>query len=143
MGTPSTLPLPLPLSLSPNTEPSPNGDDVRTSKKANEYTSHFLEFWAVYPRSAGKYQAAVAYAKAEKLAGHEALMTAVRLFAPYGKTLVDRNGKSVCPHATTWLNGRRYEDDPETWQDRNGNGHAEPETANLTDAERRRRYGYK
>lgn len=120
---PSLPNLSLSLSLE---ESSPDGDgDSRNTKSKNTYSTEFEEFWTVYPIKPAKFEASKAYAKAVKLVGHDALMAAVRIFAPYGATLFDKAGRSTCPHAATWLNGRRWEESS-TWNVQGTNGRNQP-----------------
>lgn len=82
------------------------------SAKAGKLPPGFDPFWAVYPRKEGKLAAAKAFEKAVKVLGTpdaaERLREAAEAFAQASK------GKEpqYIPHASTWLNGGRWEDQP-------------------------------
>lgn len=69
----------------------------------------FDEFWALYPRKTAKGAARKAYAKAMKLVYHNDLMHALSQQVE-GMKIKD---PKFIPHASTWLNQERWEDDPE------------------------------
>jgi hypothetical protein len=65
----------------------------------------FEDFWCLYPRKVSKLSAARAFKRAATSeAIKDAIMEAVR-GAWWGKD------KQFIPHASTWLNGRRWEDE--------------------------------
>lgn len=68
----------------------------------------FVEFWSNYPRRVGKGDAEKAWAKATKLAPASVILEAVRRYA------AEVEGREVAKiaHPSTWLNGRRWEDEP-------------------------------
>ena len=70
----------------------------------------FDEFWAVYPKKKDKARAKKAFDKAMKEgASLEVMLAALerqRLSADWQK-----DGGQFIPHATTWLNGKRWEDE--------------------------------
>lgn len=71
----------------------------------------FDRFWAAYPLKAGKAAAAQAFAK---LAADEPLLA--RLLAALewqvkSERWTKEAGRYI-PHASTWINGRRWEDEP-------------------------------
>jgi uncharacterized protein YdaU (DUF1376 family) len=79
-------------------------DKTRESKK--EYTSDFLELWNIYPRKDGsKSDAFKSYQKAVKETAHETIIAGLKKYAEANR------GKDVqyIAHATTWLNGKRWE----------------------------------
>ena len=65
----------------------------------------FAEFWLAYPRKVSKHKATAAYAKARNVASHEDIMA--------GLDRYKRNKPDYCDwmHPTTFLNGRRWEDE--------------------------------
>jgi len=67
----------------------------------------FDQFWKLYPKKVGKGQAKKAFIKALKESDFESIMkglnTSPRL----------KNAKQFIPHASTWLNGLGWEDEPE------------------------------
>jgi hypothetical protein len=76
------------------------------------YSDEFLAWWEVYPRKIGKAAAWKAYWAALKLATAEVLLEAAQAFAESPKGTGD---KQFCPHPSTWLNQRRWEDDRREW----------------------------
>ena len=68
----------------------------------------FDEFWKLYPRHVAKKAAEKAWARvATSEALIEQIMAGLRAQLPQ---MITRE-KSFIPHASTWLNGRRWEDD--------------------------------
>lgn len=75
----------------------------------------FAEFWAEYPRKEGKSAAAKAFARLK--AGdtlRATMIEALRAQKQAPQWLAD--GGRFIPHAATWLNGRRWEDEPASVQ---------------------------
>jgi hypothetical protein len=72
----------------------------------------FADFWAAYPRKVGKDAAERAFASATRRASPDLIVAAAREFAasPAG------NAGKYTPHASTWLNGGRWDDDRAEWQ---------------------------
>ena len=70
------------------------------------YSSEFEMFWKSYPRKIGKYAAAKSFKKECKNTQSKILIEKAKLFSVHCK------GTEECfiPHASTWLNQRRYED---------------------------------
>ena len=69
----------------------------------------FEEFWQAYPRNAGKVAARRAYAKALARTQHDDIMVGLCEQLP----AMQAKEKQYIPHAATWLNQERYDDDPE------------------------------
>jgi len=71
----------------------------------------FDEFWSRYPRKAGKSEAAKSWVKTMK-AGVDSslLLAAVKAHADYHQAV--KTEQQFIPHASTWLNQKRYEDEP-------------------------------
>lgn len=69
----------------------------------------FNEFWAAYPRKVGKGQARKAYAKALRIASHDDIMFGLSQQRPS----MEAKEPQFIPHASTWLNGERWDDEPE------------------------------
>ena len=112
--------------------------DSKVSKSEEEYEGQkedFMEFWSEYWRKvarSGKYGAEATYMK--KVKSHELhveVMQAIRLQKP---VMMCRPPEAQ-PHAATWINGKRWEDDPSTFdpaaQRRNGSGNSAAELAAL------------
>lgn len=102
----------------------PETTRVRTStrKRVGVYSESFERWWLAYPRKVGKGAGYRAYQSACKRTDAETLQAAVEEFAASDKAHGD-----WCPHASTWLNEDRWEDDRQEWTNRDGNGSAEPE----------------
>lgn len=69
----------------------------------------FVEFWTLWPRGEGRKAAVRAFPKAVKTVG-----SAWDLVELAEKWLNERDGmaRSFVPHASTWLNGERWNDEP-------------------------------
>lgn len=96
----------------------------------------FDEFWHLYPRKAGKSEAAKAWGKAIKDGVDSAsLLAALKAHADYYRAA--ETEQQFIPHASTWLNQKRYEDDPPPLPRRQSAG---PATAphDMTDEEKKR-----
>lgn len=96
----------------------------------------FDEFWHLYPRKAGKSEAAKAWGKAIKDgADSTSLLAALKAHADYYRAA--ETEQQFIPHASTWLNQKRYEDDPPPLPRRQSAG---PATAphDMTDEEKKR-----
>lgn len=68
----------------------------------------FPAFWAAYPRKIRKVDASKAYAKALKRAGPQAITAGLERHLP----IWEHTEPGFIPHAATWLNGDRWEDEP-------------------------------
>lgn len=77
--------------------------------RGTEYTPAFEEWWKAYPCGRGKAEALKAWHKACKIIDAESLLTAL---GAYRWQVV--KGENAVPHASTWLNQRRWEDEPDT-----------------------------
>jgi hypothetical protein len=72
----------------------------------------FNDFWALYPRHVGKAAALKAWKKAATSeAVKDEIMAALRVQLPQFQRHLDRMEPKFIPHASTWLNGRRWEDE--------------------------------
>lgn len=85
-----------------------------------EFPPGFDEFWAAYPRHVAKQDAAKAFAK---LRADDALLRRILAALEVAKQSRDwlKDGGQFVPHAATWLNGRRWDDeipgcDPPAWE---------------------------
>jgi hypothetical protein len=82
----------------PNTNPNPNPRETRGAE--------FEKFWTAYPRKEGKQKARSAF---EKVAvSLDVLLIALESQKKSSQWTKD-NGQFI-PHAATWLNGKRWED---------------------------------
>ena len=89
---------------------SENGETGRSRRDTDRpnIDADFAAWWELYPRKVGKGQAARAYRTARKKATAQALTAAIVTQGP----LLMARGVQYCPHASTWLNGERWRDDP-------------------------------
>lgn len=78
-------------------------------------TDPFPQFWQTYPRKVGKKEALKAWSKLtpeQRLKAMEAIPTHVRYWE------VCNTDKPFIPHASTWLNGWRFDDELEMPQEK-------------------------
>ena len=80
----------------------------------------FNDFWRAYPRKVGKGQARKAYAKAIKIASHDEIMSGLS----EQRASMEAKETHFIPHASTWLNGERWQDEPEPDCQRDTNANA-------------------
>ena len=72
----------------------------------------FPAFWLLYPKKVAKFDAEKAW---NKLSEADRLDAIIGLVA-WRQAWVRRNEMQFVPHAATWLNGHRWEDElPENW----------------------------
>jgi len=79
-----------------------------TTAPENEVMRWFNEWWALYPRHVGKAAALKAWKKA---ATSEAIKDEIIAALKCQLAGMMRQDNSFIPHASTWLNGRRFEDE--------------------------------
>jgi hypothetical protein len=107
---------------------SPNGvsslvqvkSKERTNKEEIELQAEAL--WKAYPRKAGKKPGLKAIIKSLKSNKFEDLLKATHKFCAMWEGEPD---KTFCPHAATWFNQERFNEDPTEWtrpHQGNGNG---------------------
>ena len=92
-----------------NTPPPPSQGELCASQDdpQEKYPADFEAFWALYPRKEGKHDAVKAWKKnKQKIPKLEKLKAAL----DWQKT-TDQWQRGIIPHATTWLNGHRWQDD--------------------------------
>jgi hypothetical protein len=94
--------------LSKSSAKSPKGKG-KSKVKDNPYSPLFDAFWLAYPRKENKVQAARVFDRLG--ATDELVQTMVQAVAVQSKKWTD---PKFIPHASTWLNGRRWEDEIET-----------------------------
>lgn len=76
--------------------------------------SGFAEFWAAYPRKVGVAAAEKAWRKLRPDAAIcEQIMAGLAALLPQYNRRIACGEREYVPHASTWLNGRRWEDEPE------------------------------
>lgn len=81
---------------------------ARARDRASAAESEFEIWWQHVPRKVGKGQAERAYRAARKIASAETLLAGIRRFA---EQVCGRDPQYV-PHPATWLNGKRWLDEP-------------------------------
>ncbi|MFB6943218.1 hypothetical protein ACFWGL_17010 [Streptomyces sp. NPDC060286] len=72
----------------------------------------FAEFWSAYPRKVAKGTARTAWAKAMKRGADPAQVIAAATRAAAHHRTAQTETRYI-PHPATWLNGERYDDEPE------------------------------
>lgn len=92
-----------------NKQATANKNDNNKKNDNNTYTSDFDEFWKLYPRTVGKKAAFKSYKTALKEIDHGQLIERTREFAEAHRKAGTE--QQYIPHATTWLNGGRWDDD--------------------------------
>lgn len=82
----------------------------QTTEKATTEPDGFSAFWATYPRRVGRAKALAAYRKLAPDAALQAqMLEAIAVQAKSDQWT--RDGGAFVPHPTTWLHGRRWEDE--------------------------------
>lgn len=89
-------------------EVQPKRTKVSNNSQGLDYTPGFRSFWSVYPRRIGKYAAFLSWKRSGCESISEAVVQAVREQLPH----LVREGGQFRPLPTTWLNQRRWEDEP-------------------------------
>ena len=86
--------------------------EERRKKKEEKRNIYFDRFWKVYPRKEAKQTARMAF---EKLNPDEALLqTMLEAIERFKRTAQwQEDGGRFIPHPATWLNQRRWEDEPQ------------------------------
>ncbi|MEW9570538.1 hypothetical protein ABQJ54_02100 [Rhodanobacter sp. Si-c] len=85
---------------------------AQRAERSTDPAAHFERFWSAYPRHVGKRAAVKALAKLRP----DVALLDVMLAALARQRQSDqwqRDGGQFIPHAATWLNGRRWEDETE------------------------------
>ena len=87
--------------------------DKRPRKKRPDgsYTKGFTAFWAVYPRREGKGRAWDIWTSGDLDKKLSEILDGVAMYKCSKSWMKD--GGAFVPHPATWLNQRRWEDDPE------------------------------
>ena len=89
----------------------PPGGEPPAKPKVHEFPPGFESFWQAYPRKTAKPQAAKAFARLRPDATLLAQMLAALALQRQTEQWRRDDGQFV-PHPSTWLNGRRWEDEP-------------------------------
>jgi hypothetical protein len=96
-----------PTATLPTTQTATNIKNIKNLNK--EYMTKFSEFWTAYPRKTNKHAGEKAYLKALKEIDHETLVASAARFAAYH--IAKGTELEFIPHASTWLNGKRWGED--------------------------------
>ncbi len=102
---PQSLTLPLTLTLKSSQK---SGSDARKSNNDANYSQDFLEFWGMYPNKSGKGTAWVSW---QNLTPSISAVRDALAWQSKSKDWVKDGGKYV-PMPATYLNNRRWEDEP-------------------------------
>jgi hypothetical protein len=94
----------------PDPIPNPTRADRKDSCASADAEREFDAWYATYPRKRGKGQAVKAYRAARKKASAATLLAAIEQQA----TSLIARGPDYCPYPATWLNGERWNDQPDT-----------------------------
>lgn len=92
----------------PTPDVEPQGALIALPSPSVPVSAGFDAFWELYPRKVSKGTARRAYAAARKKASDEVILDGLRAHLP---DLLSRD-MGYRPHASTWLNGERWADDP-------------------------------
>ena len=95
----------------------------------------FEEFWQAYPRKVAVGAARKAYAKALARTQHDEIMFGLSQQLP----AMQAKEKQYIPHAATWLNQERYDDDPEPAHVSQADPHADATARQINVASRANR----
>lgn len=89
-------------------QPPLNLGNNNLGNEPSKINDHFEDFWAAYPRKVAKGNARKAFAAAMKKA------TIEEISAGLNKQLaaLSKKERQYIPHASTWLNGERWTDEP-------------------------------
>jgi hypothetical protein len=91
--------------------PTPTRPDPKENTNAAD-AAEFDAFWKQYPRKIGKTAASKAYTKARKDVSAEVIATGLE--NAKAVWFASNTEERFIPHAATWLNGGRWEDEQET-----------------------------
>ena len=84
----------------------PETPNTKENTKTNIYSDNFESFWKLYPRKVVKHKAAVSFEKALSFISYDELIKALKIFISEN----ERTEIQYIPHATSWLNQRRFLD---------------------------------
>jgi hypothetical protein len=80
-------------------------------KPTSIYPENFLAFWALYPKKVGKGAALKAY---QKIKEPKPTLKTIKESIAWQVTSENWKDPQFIPHPSTWLNERRWEDEPTT-----------------------------
>lgn len=120
MGDPSTLPLPAPESLPASASANKRALKQEKSPESIWVQEGFSAWWLAYPKKVAKkaacdaWKAAVKRIEAEGESREFAIERLQKQCVAFAASPKGQSGQ-FCPHATTWLNQGRYDDDQSQW----------------------------
>lgn len=85
------------------------------AEEVSQIELDFDTFWQIYPRKVSKQDAFKSYKRARKLADAKTIYQAVQ---EHRKTVWAGKELQYIPHASTWLNQQRWNDEPENENDK-------------------------
>jgi len=97
----------------PNPNPEPRYTKAQRTVSTDPYSEEFEAWWSHYPKKTGKRAAFEEWAKVCARVAPTVLLEAVIQFETSAKGLGD-----YCWDPRTWLHQGHWEDDPETWKER-------------------------
>ena len=98
------------ININKNTKETPlKGSKEKPERATGESDRAFDKFWAIYPRHEGKQDARKAF---DKLKPDQALLETIVNAITAQKQSAQWQDSRYIPHPATWLNGRRWEDEP-------------------------------
>ena len=97
--------------ISAPSEPHPIADATGKRAAKQNPTKGFADFWRIYPRKIGKGAAEKAWPKALASCGGdpEPILMGIKLAVSLDRLDMREDGR-FCPHASTWLNAKRWLD---------------------------------
>lgn len=86
----------------------PQGDtNKQVNKQTNNYSVQFEEFWKLYPRKLARKKAEESFKKAVKVVDSKDIIAGLKKYL----TVWAGKEHDFIPHASTWLNQHRWEDE--------------------------------
>lgn len=101
---------------SPSPSPSKEKQDQKPCSPASDEHVPFDHFWSLYPKKVGKAKAVKVW---EKLKPDLVLFASIESALQIAKRSPDwiKSAGQFIPHPSVWLNGRRWEDEPDSLAD--------------------------
>lgn len=97
-----------------------NNDNNDNKKNKGDYKPDYLEWYALYPKKTGKFEASKSYAKIIKsnTASHEGLIAGIKRYALHIKK--QKTEDQYIKGPAVWLNGHHWEDETEVKKRKSG-----------------------
>lgn len=103
----------------------PPGDELLSETTPDRYSYDFEEFWKVYPRREGKGNAFRAWKKI-KASEKRKVLAVIGEHLPGLIAKAKHPDGNFCPMPSTWINQKRYDDDPPAVNSRGPDGRPPP-----------------